>query len=31
MDIGGYYQPDTALTFAAMRPSKTFNGLLAAL
>jgi isocitrate dehydrogenase len=31
MDIGGYYQPDTALTSAAMRPSRTFNGLLAAL
>ncbi|MGD9264359.1 MAG: NADP-dependent isocitrate dehydrogenase [Lysobacterales bacterium] len=31
MDIGGYYQPDVALTSAAMRPSRTFNGLLAAL
>jgi isocitrate dehydrogenase len=31
MDIGGYYQPDAALTSAAMRPSRTFNDLLASL
>jgi isocitrate dehydrogenase len=31
MDIGGYYQPDVTLADAAMRPSKTFNELLAAL
>jgi len=29
VDIGGYYQPDTAKTSAALRPSKTFNDLLA--
>jgi len=31
MDIGGYYRPDEALAFKAMRPSKTFNTALAAL
>jgi len=31
MDIGGYYQPDVAKANAAMRPSKVFNELLAAL
>ena len=31
MDIGGYYQPDVAMANTAMRPSKTFNDLLAAL
>lgn len=28
VDIKGYYYPDAALADAAMRPSKTFNGLL---
>ena len=28
VEIGGYYQPDEALTSAAMRPSKTLNSLL---
>jgi isocitrate dehydrogenase len=31
VDIGGYYQPDPALTAAAMRPSATFNAALSAL
>jgi len=31
VDIGGYYQPDPAKTAAAMRPSKTFNEILAEL
>jgi isocitrate dehydrogenase len=31
VDIGGYYHPDEALTFAAMRPSKTLNGVLEGL
>ena len=30
-DVGGYYQPDDAKAAAAMRPSKTFNEILAAL
>jgi isocitrate dehydrogenase len=30
VDIGGYYQPDTEKTTAVMRPSKTFNEVLAA-
>ncbi len=30
-DIGGYYQPDEALTEVAMRPSETFNRTLASL
>jgi isocitrate dehydrogenase len=30
VDIGGYYQPDETLTTAAMRPSATLNGILAA-
>jgi len=29
VDIGGYYQPDTELIFAAMHPSPTFNEALA--
>ena len=29
MDIGGYYAPDEELASAAMRPSETFNNLLA--
>ena len=29
VDIGGYYAPDPALVVAAMRPSATFNRLLA--
>ncbi|PZX94260.1 NADP-dependent isocitrate dehydrogenase [Flavobacterium aquariorum] len=28
-NIGGYYQPNPALTAKAMRPSETFNGILA--
>jgi isocitrate dehydrogenase len=31
VDIGGYYQPDDAKTSAAMRPSETFNAILATL
>lgn len=31
MDIGGYYQPDEALASKAMRPSETFNAILAKL
>ncbi|MBW8313189.1 MAG: NADP-dependent isocitrate dehydrogenase [Rhizobium sp.] len=31
VDIGGYYRPDPAKVAAAMRPSPTFNALLAAL
>jgi len=30
-DIGGYYQPDDAKAFAALRPSRTFNDILALL
>ncbi len=30
-DIGGYYRPDAEKTAAVMRPSKTFNDLLASL
>ncbi|MEI8311552.1 MAG: NADP-dependent isocitrate dehydrogenase, partial [Verrucomicrobiota bacterium] len=30
-DIGGYYQPDDNLASAALRPSETFNGILAKL
>lgn len=30
VDIGGYYQPDSEKTTAVMRPSKTFNEVLAA-
>lgn len=30
VDLGGYYLPDEEKANAAMRPSKTFNGLLAA-
>ncbi|HEY3699110.1 MAG TPA: NADP-dependent isocitrate dehydrogenase [Spongiibacteraceae bacterium] len=29
VDIGGYYHPDRALTTKAMRPSATFNAILA--
>jgi isocitrate dehydrogenase len=28
-NIGGYYQPNPALTEKAMRPSETFNSILA--
>jgi isocitrate dehydrogenase len=28
VDIGGYYKPDDAKTFAAMRPSSTLNAIL---
>jgi isocitrate dehydrogenase len=31
VDVGGYYQPDDARASAAMRPSKTFNDVLATL
>jgi len=31
VDVGGYYQPDDAKAGAAMRPSKTFNDILATL
>jgi isocitrate dehydrogenase len=31
VNIGGYYQPDAAKTYAAMRPSKAFNAALDAL
>jgi len=31
VDIGGYYQPDTAKTSAALRPSETLNAILAAI
>src|SRR6185312_13760050 len=30
VDIGGYYAPDSDMTTAVMRPSKTFNAALAA-
>ena len=30
-DIGGYYRPDATKASAVMRPSATFNGILAAL
>lgn len=31
VDIGGYYSPDVKLVAAAMRPSETFNSILASL
>ena len=31
VDIGGYYLPDEAKASAALRPSATFNGILAEL
>ena len=31
MDIGGYYYPDDSKSAAAMRPSQTFNAILASL
>ncbi|NOU36836.1 MAG: hypothetical protein HOO88_08710 [Kiritimatiellaceae bacterium] len=31
IDIGGYYRPDATLVSAAMRPSQTFNAILACL
>jgi len=31
VDIGGYYRPDPKLTAKAMRPSATFNGILATI
>ena len=31
VDIGGYYQPDAALASAALRPSETFNKILAGI
>jgi isocitrate dehydrogenase len=30
-DVGGYYQPDDAKASAALRPSKTLNGILATI
>ena len=30
-ELGGYYRPDAAKTEAVMRPSKTFNDILASL
>jgi len=30
-DVGGYYQPDDKLASAALRPSATFNAILAAI
>jgi len=30
-DVGGYYHPDDTKAFAALRPSTTFNGILAAV
>jgi isocitrate dehydrogenase len=31
IDVGGYYMPDDAKASVAMRPSATFNGILAAI
>ena len=31
VDIGGYYRPDADKAAAVMRPSATFNGILASL
>ena len=31
MDVGGYYHPDPAMVAEAMRPSATFNNILATL
>ncbi len=31
VEVGGYYQPDDALASAALRPSRTFNEILASL
>ncbi len=31
MDLGGYYRPDAAKASAVMRPSATFNAILASL
>jgi isocitrate dehydrogenase len=31
VDVGGYYRPDPAKAAAALRPSATFNAILAAL
>ncbi|RYD25119.1 MAG: NADP-dependent isocitrate dehydrogenase, partial [Verrucomicrobiaceae bacterium] len=31
VDIGGYFQPDDAKASAALRPSETFNAILAAI
>ena len=28
VSIGGYYRPNAALAFAAMRPSATFNAII---
>jgi isocitrate dehydrogenase len=30
-DVGGYYHPDDAKASAALRPSRTFNQILATL
>jgi isocitrate dehydrogenase len=31
VDLGGYYRPNAALTFKAMRPSPTFNAIVNAI
>jgi len=31
MSVGGYFQPNDELAFKAMRPSSTFNDILAKL
>ena len=31
VDLGGYYMPDDTKAAATLRPSKTFNAILAAL
>ena len=31
MDVGGYFHPDPAMVAVAMRPSATFNNILATL
>ena len=31
IDVGGYYQPDDAKAAQALRPSATFNAILAAI
>ena len=31
VDLGGYYRPDVAKASAALRPSATFNAVLASL
>ncbi len=31
VEIGGYFQPDDKLASEALRPSATFNGILASI